>query len=313
MVHKEGCGVVMGIALFVLAALLLFVSIKYVLYRRQIRKLCRQLSFLQSTVTNQLIRIEMREPEIRELALRMNEIYDAHRKTELALRREERHMKEMITSVSHDIRTPLTALIGYFQLLELPEEPEQKEYVAIMKERMTVLSELLDELFTYTKLQNEDYELEISTQDFTRLVLDTLFSFYEAFKEQGVEPQMDICEERVQVTCNDVAVKRILSNIIRNALLHGSGDICLCYRIENGCVYFSCENTLENPDELEVERLFDRFYKADRSRGSAKGSASTGLGLSIARELAEHMNGKVEACVSGKQFRICFSMPMVSE
>lgn len=300
----------MKIALFVLTAVLLFVSIKYVLYRRQIRELCRQLSFLQSTVTNQLIRIDMREPEIRELVQRMNDICDAHRKTELALKAEERHMKEMITGVSHDIRTPLTALIGYFQLLELPQEPEQREYVSIMKERMTILSELLDELFIYTKLQNEDYVLELSTQDFTRLVLETLFSFYEAFKKQGAEPEMDIYEERVEAVCNDVAVKRILSNIIRNALVHGSGDIRLCYGIEGGCVYFRCENTLENPDMLEQERLFDRFYKADRARGSTTGSASTGLGLSIARELAEHMNGSVEACISGKRFRICFSMPL---
>lgn len=300
----------MRIALFVMAAVLLFVLMKYVLYRRQIRALCRQLSFLQSTVTNQLIRIDMREPEIRELARRMNDIYHAHRKTELALKAEQRHMKEMITGVSHDIRTPLTALMGYFQLLELPQEPEQKEYISIMKERMTILSELLDELFIYTKLQNEDYVLELSKQDFTKLVLDTLFSFYEAFKKQEMEPRMEIYEERAEAVCNDVAVKRILSNIIRNALVHGSGDICLRYGIAEGCVYFSCENTLENPDMLEQERLFDRFYKADRARGNTTGSASTGLGLSIARELAEHMNGRVEARVSGKQFWICFSMPL---
>lgn len=308
----------MKIALAAVTVLLIFVTIKYVLYRRQVKELCRQLAFLQSTTTNNRLRTDLTEREILKLVQQINEIYEEHEKTELELRRKERYMKEMITSVSHDIRTPLTSLKGYFHLLmqEKNEESQEmtdadsqtmehreQEYAAIMNERMNTLTVLLDELFTYTKLQNEDYTLELVRQDFTRLVLDTLFSFYELFKQKHIEPQMDICEELIQVVCNDVAVKRVLSNIIRNALLHGTGDICLKYGMADtgDTLFFRCENTVSNPEEIDIDRLFQRFYKADKARSTS----STGLGLAIAREMAERMNGRIEADISGNRFIIC--------
>ncbi len=308
----------MKIALATVTVLLIFVTIKYVLYRRQVKELCRQLAFLQSTTTNNRLRTGLTERNILNLAQQINEIYEKHEKTELALRRKERYMKEMITSVSHDIRTPLTSLRGYFHLL-MQEKKKQnqdmadedceameyrrQEYAAIMNERMNTLTALLDELFTYTKLQNEDYTLELVRQDFTRLVLDTLFSFYELFKQKHIEPKMDICEETIQVMCNDVAVKRVLTNIIRNALLHGAGDICLEYgRSDEGdTVFFRCENTVSNPEEIDIDRLFRRFYKADKARSKS----STGLGLAIAKEMVERMNGRIEADISGNRFIIC--------
>lgn len=309
----------MKIALAAVIIVLIFITIKYILYRRQVKSLCRQLAFLQSTTTNNRLRTDLTEHEILELAQRINEIYEEHEKTELELRRKEQNMKEMITSVSHDIRTPLTSLKGYFQLLmqekgvrddmgmsaeERREQAHhQAEYEAIMNERMNTLSDLLDELFTYTKLQNEDYTLELTEQDFTRLVLDTLFSFYEMFKEKNIEPEMDICEERIQVICNDVAVKRVLTNIIRNALLHGEGDITLKYgRSEEGeTVFFRCENRVSDSAEINIDRLFQRFYKADKARSTS----STGLGLAIAKELVERMNGKIEADIQDNRFIIC--------
>lgn len=314
----------MKIALTAVIVLLIFVTIKYILYRRQVKSLCRQLTFLQNTTTNNRLRTDLTEREILELAQRINEIYEKHEKTELELKRKEQNMKEMITSVSHDIRTPLTSLKGYFQLLmqektdpdnkdmqvagNREQEHREEEYASIMNERMNTLSDLLDELFTYTKLQNEDYILELTEQDLTRLVLDTLFSFYEMFKEKNIEPQMDICEERIPVTCNDVAVKRILTNIIRNAILHGAGDIILQYgRTERGdMVFFRCENMVSDPAEIDIDRLFQRFYKADKARSTS----STGLGLAIAKELVERMNGRVEAKIQESRFIICVYFQM---
>ncbi len=308
----------MKIVLAAVTVLLIFVTIKYILYRRQVKELCRQLAFLQSTTTNNRLRTSITERNILNLVQQINEIYEKHEKTELELRRKERYMKEMITSVSHDIRTPLTSLKGYFHLLMQEKEKQnqdmtdedcevmehrRQEYAAIMNERMNTLTALLDELFTYTKLQDEDYRLELARQDFTRLVLDTLFSFYELFKQEHIEPKLDICEETIQVMCNDVAVKRVLANIIRNALLHGAGDICLEYgRTDAGdTVFFRCENTVSNPEDIDTDMLFRRFYKADKARSRS----STGLGLAIAKEMAERMNGRIEADISGDRFIIC--------
>lgn len=298
----------MKIALIILLVLLIAVTIKYILYRRQIGELCRQLSFLKETTTNNRLTTYMTERELLLLAELINDIYDKHEQSELALREKERRMKELIANVSHDIRTPLTSLKGYFELLmqEYGDKQSDREmqYAMVMNERMNTLNDLLDELFTYTKLQSDDYVLELSEYDITRLILDTLFSFYGIFKEKGIEPVLDINETSVITSCNEVAVKRVVANIIRNAMLHGTGDIRIKYGMTDGGVEFICSNRVANPDEVDVDMVFDRFYKADKARNKS----STGLGLAIARELVERMGGSITAKMDGDEFEIRVGM-----
>ena len=217
-------------------------------------------------------------------------------------------MKELIANVSHDIRTPLTSLKGYFELLmqEYGDKQSDREmqYAMVMNERMNTLNDLLDELFTYTKLQSDDYVLELSEYDLTRLILDTLFSFYGIFKDKGIEPVLDINETSVITSCNEVAVKRVVANIIRNAMLHGTGDIRIKYGMTDGGVEFICSNRVANPDGVDVDMVFDRFYKADKARNKS----STGLGLAIARELVERMGGSITARMDGDEFEIRVGM-----
>ena len=298
----------MKIALIILSVLLIVVTIKYILYRRQIGELCRQLSFLKETTTNNRLTTYMTERELLLLAELINDIYDKHEQSELALREKERRMKELIANVSHDIRTPLTSLKGYFELLmqEYGDKQSDREmqYAMVMNERMNTLNDLLDELFTYTKLQSDDYVLELSEYDITRLILDTLFSFYGIFKDKGIEPVLDINKTSVITSCNEVAVKRVVANIIRNAMLHGTGDIRIKYGMTDGGVEFICSNRVANPDEVDVDMVFDRFYKADKARNKS----STGLGLAIARELVERMGGSITARMDGDEFEIRVGM-----
>lgn len=298
----------MKIALIILSVLLIAVTIKYILYRRQIGELCRQLSFLKETTTNNRLTTYMTERELLLLAELINDIYDKHEQSELALRDKERRMKELIANVSHDIRTPLTSLKGYFELFmqEYGDKQSDREmqYAMVMNERMNTLNDLLDELFTYTKLQSDDYVLELSEYDITRLILDTLFSFYGIFKDKGIEPVLDINETSVITSCNEVAVKRVVANIIRNAMLHGTGDIRIKYGMTDGGVEFICSNRVANPDAVDVNMVFDRFYKADKARNKS----STGLGLAIARELVERMGGSITARIVGEEFEIRVGM-----
>ena len=101
-------------------------------------------------------------------------------------------LKETITNLSHDIRTPLTSLDGYFQLLQQSDsEEERRKYVGIIQSRISSLKEMLEELFTYTRLQDADYELEMERIDFGKCAYDTVFSFYDEFQNRGIEPQVD--------------------------------------------------------------------------------------------------------------------------
>lgn len=287
--------------MIVLIILLIIITIKYISYRRQIKSICRQLSFISNNVTNQRIRIEESEKEVVEIAQLINEINEKHSKREIEIQNKDKRLKEMLTSVSHDIRTPLTSLKGYFTLLMSENDvKKQMKYAKVMNERMDDLSELLEELFTYTKLQNEDYRFELTKVNVTKLVLDTLFTFYEPMKEKGINPDLEIDEKSYYVMCNDVAVKRVISNIIRNAILHGDREIKMQYGSQDNNVYFLCQNKVNNPESIDVEQIFNRFYIADKARSTN----STGLGLAIAKELVEHMDGTISAEIEKDVFRI---------
>lgn len=220
----DGLIIITGIAIF----------IKYILYRRQIRDICRQLQFLQEHLTNKRIQTTLDSPEILLLVSQLNELYDSQDSFRAGLQKKDRRMKEMLANVSHDIRTPLTALKGYFQLLLTEDDPQKKNsHAVVISDKLEELTGLLDELFTYTKLQNEEYELELETADFTAIVLETLFSMYEMCKTHGMRPQLDIWEEPCPVRCNPLAVKRVIENIIRNAVLHGAGEVEISYYIDH--------------------------------------------------------------------------------
>ncbi len=287
--------------IIVLSIALLIMTIKYILYRRQVKNICRQLCLLEKEVTNYRVRTDISEKEVKELAEHINYICDSHNQKEILLVKKDKHLKETLTNVSHDIRTPLTSLKGYFQLLMSEEDAEQKlKYADVMSERMNNLSDLLDELFTYTKLQNEDYKLELGEYDMTKLVLDTIFSFYDMFKKKVYEPELDIDEKSYIVLCNDIAVKRIISNIIKNAVVHGTDTIKLSYKALDGWVCFACENRVEHPENIEVKQIFNRFYKADKARSEK----STGLGLAIAKEMVDKMGGSISADLQDDIFKI---------
>lgn len=298
----------MKLACVVLLLLCMILLTKYFLYRRQILDICRQLEFIKNHETNKRMQTTATTPEILALARHLDQIYDGQDAYRNNLKSKDRRMKEMLVNVSHDIRTPLTSLKGYFQLLLLEEDAGKRDrYADIIQEKLDELTMLLDELFTYTKLQNEEYTLEMGQENFTELVLQTLFSFHEGLKKQGITPQMDIEDTPYFVVCSPSAVKRVLANIIRNAMLHGNGQIVIRYYTQGESVCFTCANTLLSPDSIDMTQIFERFYKAD----TARSRQSSGLGLSIAKGFVDKMGGQIEAELDGNWFLVRLKMKKV--
>ena len=279
------------------AAVILIVIL--ILYRRQVRKTGRQLEFLKDRRTNLRLTSDLPLKEFNELIDGINEVIDQSREVRESAQHNEMQLKETITNLSHDIRTPLTSLDGYFQLLQQSDsEEERRKYVGIIQSRISSLKEMLEELFTYTRLQDADYELETERIDFGKCAYDTVFSFYDEFQNRGIEPQVDFCGGHLFVRGNEEAVRRALQNLIRNALVHGHTGISLELFEENGKAVFRCSNDVAHPEEIDIERVFSRFYKAD----SARTHTSTGLGLSIAKGLVERTDGEIRAELEGECF-----------
>lgn len=280
------------------------------LYRRQVQSTCRQLAFLKKHQTNLRLAAGFPFPELNELNDRINEILDRSREIERAVNSNDRQLRETVTSLSHDIRTPLTSLDGYFQLLAQSEsEEERRRYISIIQGRIASLNGMLEELFTYAKLQNENYELSLESVDLGKCVTDALFSFYEELNRRGITPNIALCEERVWIQANREAVRRVLQNILKNALEHGQNQLLIRLERQDGHAVFTCTNDVENAGEIDMDQVFTRFYKAD----SARTHTSTGLGLSIAKGLTERMSGAITAVLQDSQFIITLTFPEKSE
>ena len=236
--------------------------------------------------TNVLIDISSHDPYMRKLAAEIN--------IQLRLLRKERHryqqgdleLKEAVTDISHDLRTPLTAISGYLELLEKEEKSATvARYLSRIENRVDALKSLTEELFRYSVITSTQ-DLKPEHLDMVRALEDSLLSFYGVMEEKGIQPEIHLPEEPVFRELDAVALNRVFSNIISNALKYTNGDFCVSME-QNGRITFS--NTAKELNPVSVGRLFDRFYTVEAGRNS------TGLGLSIAKLLTERMGGSIEA------------------
>ncbi len=283
----------------VMTVLCIVISVKYIIYRRQVTELGRLLAFMNENKTQLQPDVDINACELISQIRRMN---DRLKENELSHLRQDEALRETIANLSHDIRTPLTSLDGYFQLLCSPDITQEKKdyYTGVIKSRIASLTDMLDELFTYARLQDPNYEIETGTLDITPITAETVISFYDDIKKTGTEPVIEIPEEPLMIKADRGAYIRIVQNIVKNALVHGK-SLNLKLANEGGKVIFTCsDEMLSSEENVDISRVFDRFYKADHARGS-KGS---GLGLSISKELTEKMGGRIEAECKDRMFTI---------
>lgn len=293
----------------VLALLVISISLLIALihYRSQIRKNCRQLEVMQKHSSNQRLTSEVPYKEVKELVRRINEICNHYQEDKIIIERNENNLKEAIANLSHDIRTPLTSLDGYVQLLVMTDSAEEKEhYLQIIQNRISSLKELLEELFTYTKMQDQNYELTIVPMDGRQCICETVLAFYEDFEKRGLTPEVNFCEENLPVVANEVALRRVIQNLVKNALVHGVSRIGLTLERTDGKLHFTCFNDKKADEIIDVDQIFERFYKGDKARTST----STGLGLAIAKGLIERMHGTIAADVKDEMFVIDIFLPL---
>jgi hypothetical protein len=290
----------------VLSVLILILICILISYKRQVKDICRQLRFLQECDSNMLITTEMKKGHIEELAELLNTLLKERKKERADYQKKEQMIADIYTNLSHDIRTPLTSLDGYFQLLEeTQEENDRKRYIQIIQERIESLKEMLEELFTYTKLQNGTYELKLEPQNVGQILKETVFSYYDDWAEQGISPQFEITEEPVWIRGNKQALRRTIQNIIRNGLDHGNKEIRIQLSRNEKQMELVFQNKIEPGEQIDISRVFERFYKADKARSKS----STGLGLSIAKGFVQKMHGEIAAEIKEDWFCIKISFP----
>lgn len=274
------------IVIGVLVLMILVLSAKVYFLHKAAKEITKSFHDRLTTDTNTLIDISTRDPHMRKLASDIN--------VQLRLLRKERHryqqgdleLKEAVTNISHDLRTPLTAIGGYLDLLEREDKSETvQRYLSQIQNRTEALKNLTDELFRYSVVTSPQ-DLKLEPMDVVLALEESLLSFYAVMEERGIRPEIQLPEEPVWRRLDAGTVNRIFSNIISNALKYSDGDLSVVMK-GDGCITFS--NRARNLNTVAVGRLFDRFYTVEASRNS------TGLGLSIARILTERMGGTISA------------------
>ena len=273
---------VIGVLLLVIAVL----TVKVYTLRKAAREIAEAFSARLREDTNTLIDISSRDKRMRELAEAVNRELKLLRRQRQQFVNGDRELKEAVANVSHDLRTPLTAIYGYLELLEREElPPETARYVAQIRSRAEALRELMEELFRYSVVASTP-EVSSEPVNLCRVLEDSLLSFYGAFSQRGIEPEVAIPEEGVWRNLDPSSLTRIFGNIISNAIKYSDGDFAVTLT-PDGTVTFA--NTAAALTSVDVGKLFDRFFTVDSAR------KSTGLGLSIAKLLTERMHGSIGA------------------
>ena len=284
-------------ALAVLAALL---AIKLWLLRAGLAQLREQLSDWMETETNTLLSVSSSDREMRALAADLNRRLRQLRRLRRRYLDGDKELKDAVTNVSHDLRTPLTAIFGYLDLLEREEKSENTaRYLLAIRDRAEALKQLTEELFRYSVILSAQEPLELTELWVGGILEESLAAFYAPLTGRGITPEVIIPEEKITRLGNRTALLRVFGNILTNAVKYSDGDLRVELR-QSGEVVFS--NTARRLGEVEMGKLFHRFFSVETARNS------TGLGLAIAKTLVERMGGTIgaEYQAGTLTIRVCF-------
>lgn len=291
--------IIISVLIMIIAVLIL----KICLLQKSADEICCAFNEKLENDTNTLINISCRDRHMRRLANDMNKELKKLRADRRKFQQGDLELKEAVTNISHDLRTPLTAICGYLALLENEEKsPAAEEYIKIISQRAQVLKQLTTELFRYSVITSTFNSDTPEKLEMNNVLEESIAAHYALICQNHIVPDISITEKKIVCNLNKNALLRIFQNIISNAVKYSDGDLKIKLK-DDGEIIFS--NHAEKLDEVQVGRLFDRFYTVQTA------DKSTGLGLSIAKMLTQQMKGSITADYSDCSLNIRIKFPIL--
>ena len=282
----------MEIILVIFVIIILFLVCYLFFMKMELRRIKKELALVLSRKTNGLIHTEFTSKEIHDLVECINTHLTEIKSKESKLERKNANFVKMIRNISHDLRTPLTSSLGYVSLMLESDVTEQEKIknLKIVEERLKRLSELIDSFFEFSKILSNNQIIELDEINLVAVVEKAISNHYEDFSKDNRMIDFKTNKRKIKIKSNEVMLVRVFDNLIRNAYKHSNGNLDIEINQTNDKVKIKFINDLLYND-LDVDRIFDEFYTVDISR--TKGN--TGLGLAIAKEFVEQLNGKIKA------------------
>lgn len=289
--------------IIVILSLLTIILFSYIVFlKKQIHRIDELLQRRQRRNSDQMISVELLDSQINHLVEDINIALEHDQKMQMKLMHDEASFKELIADISHDLRTPLTAIQGYLQLLSKTElNQEQQNKLEVARKHVVELGELIAHFYEYSYLVDSKIEAKPEKINFTNLVMDCVAAVYPQLEEKEIKVQLG--ENQVEVYADREMTVRIIQNLLRNCITHAKDQMILSYENKkspegNPQVLFHVQNTVQDASVIDPKRIFDRFYVADQAR------KTTGLGLSIVKILAEQNKGSVTATLNNQMLDI---------
>lgn len=283
------------VCLFIILSIILW---KYISVKRNIRHFSQELEKLKDSDYRQPVKVTDFDRDLVELAVKVNEHTDIQRQLGVEYEERKKQLGTVISGISHDFRTPLTASLGYLQMIEKSGALSEKntEYLAIAMQKNRYLKELSDEFFELTKIENSNEELQPEEVNLSNLLTETLFEQHSWITERNIRTYFDIADGII-IQADTHCLTRILNNLMSNAQKYTADSFGVKLKQDNERMMLRVSNTLADSASLDIDKVFEPFYRMD-----ARTAGGSGLGLYVVKLLCDRLGWSIKAELNDNVF-----------
>lgn len=301
---------------YILMFVIVVFIVLFISFFKKLNYICRVLDEVSNGNLNQRIRLQNNIKSLSELSIKANSVIEEFQKVYEKNKKNEESRKRMISNMSHDLRTPLTSMLGYMEFIleddttDIKKSNKKEEYLKIVYNKGNYLYNLMEGFFELSKLDSNDINLEIKEINVSEIIRQNIIAFFYEIKKLNIQPQINLPEDDVYALADERALNRILTNLINNSIKHGSRGTIIGISLISQKDKISVEiydNGVGIP-ENEINYIFDRLYTVEKSRRiNAKGS---GIGLAIVKRLVKALNGTISvSSIPFERTAFTFTLP----
>lgn len=289
----------MGVTCILIAIIIILIAV-IIGYKREFRRISKQINNNLDEYVN--IKTKSVDKDIESLVENINLIFDSKQRIVAEKNKKEEELRASISNMSHDLRTPLTSIMGYLQMARLEEasEEEKNEYIDIVENRAKSLQQLISSFYDLSRIEGNEYNFNYKKVNLKNILCENIASFYNEFINNNINPIIEVDESIGDIISDEGAITRIFTNLIRNMIKYGESYVKITLKQKDDVIITEFINKTKDLTEENVDKLFERFYTVDKSRSDS----NTGLGLYITRVLVEKLGYSINSTLKNEELTI---------